>query len=459
MAVALIIAIVLILVLPRKYVIVPLLLATFLIPASQVVVLSGLHLPVTRILAVFGCVRLVSSTRLFQTGVFPGGFNPVNVVVTLWAIFSVLTYSLLYMEMQALINQLGHLLDVLGGYFVLRWLIRDREDVRRVIKVFAFIALVMAIFMTREHLTGQNIFWQGTSSGTSAVRNGSVRAMGALEVYLLAGAFGATLLPLLVWLWCNGKSKVVASLGMVGATAMVITSSSSTSILSYVAGIIGLCFWPFRKRMRLIRWGIVITLVGLHLVMKAPVWHLISRVDLTGASSSYQRYMLVDTCIRHFSDWWLLGAKDYGNWGWDMWDTSNAYVSAAVTGGLATLVTFVLIISCSFGRLGRARKLVQGSPYEWSLWCLCAALFAHVMGYIGVGYDRQMQIAWYALLAIISVATCEAKELAVARVNTPATLTSLQFLTQPEPSFTLGIQDQHMARLKSKVLFSECTGG
>ena len=51
--------------------------------------------------------------------------------------------------------------------------------------------------------------------------------------------------------------------------------------------------------------------------MKAPVWALIARVDLTGSSSSYQRYQLVDMTIRHFGAWWLIGTPDYVNWGSD----------------------------------------------------------------------------------------------------------------------------------------------
>jgi hypothetical protein len=157
--------------------------------------------------------------------------------------------------------------------------------------------------------------------------------------------------------------------------------------------------------MRAVRWVLVVSLVGLHLVMKAPVWALIARVDLTGSSSGFHRYMLVDGCIRHFSDWWLMGVKNYDTWGWDMWDLSNQYVAYALTGGLVTLAAFVLIISRSFGRLGTARKLAAGdAKQEWFLWCLCAALLAHVVAYFGIGYFDQMQFAWYALLAMISVA-------------------------------------------------------
>ena len=82
--------------------------------------------------------------------------------------------------------------------------------------------------------------------------------------------------------------------------------------------------------------------------MHGPVWSLIEKIDLTGGSSSYHRYMLVDNCIRHFSDWWLIGYKNYGDWGFDMWDLCNQFVVAALTGGLVTLVLYITIFKRSF---------------------------------------------------------------------------------------------------------------
>ena len=43
--------------------------------------------------------------------------------------------------------------------------------------------------------------------------------------------------------------------------------------------------------------------------MKAPVWALIQRIDIVGGSSGWHRYELIDQCIKHFSDWWLMGVK------------------------------------------------------------------------------------------------------------------------------------------------------
>jgi hypothetical protein len=158
--------------------------------------------------------------------------------------------------------------------------------------------------------------------------------------------------------------------------------------------------------MRTIRWCLAATLIALHLMMKAPVWALIAHIDLTGSSSGYHRYMLVDNAIRYFSSWWLLGVKDYNDWGWDMWDLSNQYVAYGLTGGLACLIAFIAVISRGFGMLGVARKRIEGNrEQEWLMWSLGCAMFAHVMGYLGTGYWDQTQVAWFSFLAIIGAAT------------------------------------------------------
>jgi hypothetical protein len=418
-AVELALAIILILCLPRKYAIAPLLLTIFTVPLGQVVVLAGVHFTIARILIITGLVRLATSKRELPTGRFTDGFNSLDQAFILCALAQLIIFSVQWMEMQALIKSLGGFLDTVGGYFVLRFLIQDRGDVRWTIKVLAIIAVVLGACMLNEHFSNQNVFGLlGGVGSTPSQRDGQIRSQGAFALYITAGVFGATLLPLFIWLWSDARSKVAAVFGMVGATVITFTSNSSTPLLAYVAGIVGLCFWPLRKHMRPFRWALVLTLVGLHLAMKAPVWALIARVDLTGSSSGYHRYMLVDNCIRHFSDWWLLGFKGYGAWGWDMWDLCNQYVANALTGGLVTLVLFIMVISRSFGRLGTARNLAEGRPKEeWFVWCIGAALFAHVVALSGVGYWDQIQFAWFTLLAIIPAAVAEATRSSVPHVQ------------------------------------------
>ncbi len=418
-ALALILTIALIFVLPRKNVVIPWLLTVLLVPFGQVVVLAGVHFTVYRIVVLFGLIRLATTKFPARARRFSGGFSTIDSAFMLCACFSCISFSLRWMETQALIRSLGNLLDALGGYFVLRFLIRDKGDVQRAIKVLAVTAVILAICMTNEHFTHRNVF--GLLGGVPlnvAVRDGGVRAAGSFEVYITAGVFGATLLPLFVLLCSDAKTRLIGALGIAGATVVTLTSNSSTPLLAYVAGFVGLCFWPFRKRMRAFRWGLLLILVSLHLCMKAPVWALIARIDLTGSSSGFHRYFLVDQCIRHFSDWWFIGVKNYSDWGWDMWDLSNQYVAYALTGGLATLMFFILVLSRSFGRLGTARRRVEGDrKREWALWCLCAALLSHVVASFGIGYFDQVQAAWYALLAIIGVAVSEAMPSRVPRIQ------------------------------------------
>jgi len=413
-AVEMAVAVILILCLSRKLVLAPLLLAIFTIPLGQVVLVASMHLTVPRILILAGLVRWAVSQRSWPGRLFAGGANSLDRLFALWAVLSFATFSLQWLDTQALIKSFGTLIDTLGGYVVLRFLIQDIGDVRQAVKLFGLIALVMGACMLNERLSGRNVFGLLGGLPPMAMRDGAVRSQGAFEVYITAGVFGATLMPLLVWLWSDANSRIGAAAGIVGATVMTFTSQSSTSVSAFAFGIAALCFWPLRRQMRVFRWILVVTLTGLHLVMKAPVWALIARIDLTGSSSGYHRYMLVDNFIRHFGDWWLLGARDYNAWGWDMWDLSNQYVACGITGGLVTLFVFVWIICKSFAQLGTTRQLSNGNwRQKWLLWCLGAALLAHLVAYFGIGYFDQMQFAWYALLAMISAAVSEVKGLSV----------------------------------------------
>ncbi|MGB6691508.1 MAG: hypothetical protein WBE76_27035 [Terracidiphilus sp.] len=406
-AIALVLVVILVLCLPRKHVILPLLLMIFLTPRGQVVVLAGVHFTIARILILAGLARLASSGG---SSPLAGGINDIDRAFTLLATWYLTAFSLQWMESQAFIKSLGDFLDTLGGYYVMRFFIRDREEIRRAIKALALVAIIAAPSMINEQVHHINLF--GLLGGIPmlpAIRNGQVRSQGPFYVYITAGVFGAALVPLLIWLWTSGKSKVIAGLGLISATVMVLTSHSSTPLSSYLFAIVGLCFWPLRRQMRTFRRALALTLIALHLVMKAPVWALIARVDLTGSSTSYQRFMLIDNSVRHFWDWWFLGCKDYNTWGFDMWDLGDQYVAYAVTGGLLSLVLFIRVISCGFGQLGTARKRVAGDrAREWSLWCIGAALLAYVVAYFGIGNFDQMQFAWYALLAFVSAAVGEA---------------------------------------------------
>jgi hypothetical protein len=405
-----VIAGVLIVLSPRKRALAVFVAASILIPIDQVLVIAGMHFPMLRVLVLFGIIRLLREKMVLRRQIFSSGINKIDLTVVLFAIFTAIAGILLFRESGEAIFQLGNIYTIFGVYFLLRFLLRSRADVVLMVRTLAYIAAVIAVVMSWEIVTGHNPYalLGGARSSFYAQlmqRDDRFRALGCFGHPILAGTFGATLVPLFALLWREGrKHRSLAVAGIVAATVITLTSNSSTPVMAYAAGIVALLMWPLRNSMRIIRWGVVITIVGLHIVMKAPVWHLISRIDISGGSSSFHRYMLIDQCIRHFGDWWLIGVKSTSDWGWDMWDTANQYVSVCDSSGLLPFLLFLATIVYGFKYLGKARRIAPDRKTRLFLWALGSALFAHVVAFIGISYWDQTQVVWYGLLAAISAA-------------------------------------------------------
>ncbi len=394
----------LIFVLPRRYLIWAYLVPLILIPVSQAVMLGALHLRMAQILTVVALVRLAKDGLLTQSI----QRNALDRAFVYWSVGFAAIFALRWQTSGALINQVRGAFDAIGAYYVLRCLIRDEKDVCRAIRVLAVIACIVGSLMAIERHTGRNPFAVlGGVPEFSEIRNGQVRSRGPFEQAIPAGAFGGTLIPLFVGLWVRDpKEKSIALLAILAALTIAITSACSTPVLAMAGAVAAFGLWPLRKKMRLVRWGTVAVLVGLQLVMKANVWWLIARVDMTGSSTGWDRAALIDNTIHHFSEWWLLGTNNNPNWGYNMWDLCNWFVAQAVQGGLLSFVLFLLVIVRGFQRLGRARKAAEGDFRKgFFIWAVGATLFAHMCSFFGTSYYDQMMFSWFTLLVMISAVT------------------------------------------------------
>lgn len=411
-AILVLLAVVLIFVLRRKFVIAPFLAGSILVPMDQVVVVGGFHFQMIRVLILVAWIRMFILKNEFNLSIFSGKLNAVDKTVIAWTIVTAIDVSMLWKDSSAVTNELGTIFTVFGTYFLLRFLIRNEEDVTITLVSFVYIAVVVAIAMAIEQATGKNLFamlggFRAATTGSLMERDDRFRAMACFGHPILAGTFGATLFPLCLALWQKGrKYHKIAIIGVIAATVITLAANSSTPLLAYCAVILGMFLWPIRDKMRMVRWGIAISLVTLHLIMKAPVWALIARVDVISGSSSYHRYMIVDGCIRHFTDWWLFGTTHNAEWGWDMWDLANQYVAIAESSGLLPLILFIATIVYSFKRLGGARRIkTLRRRDQWFLWTLGVAMLANMVAFFGIAYWDQTQVLWYAFLAIIIAST------------------------------------------------------
>lgn len=394
--------------LPRKWILAPILVVALFIPLEQRVVVLGLNFMMLRIMILAGWLQVLC---------FPAGsarhagattLTAVDKAVLWWAVSMSVAFIALWANTSAVVNRLGFLYDTFGIYFLQRRLCARSADVNRAIRVMVLLSATVAVCMVNEQMTGYNLFsvFGGVPEFT-AIREGKLRSQGAFQHPILAGCFGAALMPLCASLWCHSRgSRPVAAAGILTGAVITITSSSSTPMLAAIGGAVAFAAWPLRNQMRRVRWGIAATLLGLHMVMNGPVWSLINKVSVFGGSSSYHRYYLVDQFIVRVGEWALAGTADNASWGLDTWDVANHYVYVGTRGGLVSVILFIAILSLAFARVGQARAAVAGNlRREWRWWALGAALFAHMVAFYGVSYDSQTAFWWYLLLAFLPAAS------------------------------------------------------
>jgi hypothetical protein len=407
------IAAILLLAVPRRFVCVPFLAAVVLIPIDQQIMVGPVHVTLARLLILVAGGRLLlagtSGAKAFKS-------TRMDLVVFAYCASTAVTFIILWGgEGGAIINRCGFLLNYLGAYWVMRLGVRTVEDLERCVKCLVWVFVLISVGMIAEQASGRNIFAVvGGVPSESVTRNGKIRAQGPFIHPLTAGTAGATMLPLAIGLWWVSKgsrkkrgNRCLALAGTAACFAMAGASMSSSAPLTVVAGLFGLWLWPWRNMLSLIRWSVLALLVVLHVFMKAPVWALISRIDLTGSSSGYHRYMLVEQFFQRFAEWWLVGSQGTNHWGIDMWDTINSYVAAGTGGGLITFLLYIGVYVVGFKTVGQVRRQANDMCKKWG-WILGCVLFAHAVAVFGIAYFDQSQFVWlFNLAALASVSSID----------------------------------------------------
>ena len=392
----------LMLVLPRRYSLVPMFAAACYMTMGQVVVLAGLNFSIIRILTMVGWIRL--SIR-GEWRIFP--LNVIDRSILYWSVSSVAVYSILWGTSAAFIYKCGNAYDAIGLYFFFRSLIRNVDEIISAFKLFVWLIIPLAGFMLVEKHTGRNVF--GVFGGVpdfTLVREGVLRCQGPFPHSILAGTFAAALLPFFLALWWHKNGRLVCIIGVICSTIITLTSGSSGPVMTYACAVLGFGLWRFRFEMRHLRWGIVVALLCAQLVMKNPVWFIIAHLGVFSGSTSYYRAFLIDQTIRHFDEWWLIGTKYEEPWAPLLTDITNMYVRVAFDGGLLTLILFIVLLKHSFaavgGSLRRMKRVAAPIRDQRCVWSLGTALFAHTMTFLAVWYWDQNVVNWYMLLAMIA---------------------------------------------------------
>jgi hypothetical protein len=386
----------------RSRAILAVLLVCVFMPHAQRLVIGGLDFSVLRL------ILLAAWGRVLVRGEYRG-FKPTKLdrILVLW-VASAAVIHVLRVGGGGVVWAVGSSLDALTAFFLLRVLVRRREDVFVVTRQLAWIAVVLGVFIVFELVTQYNVFSALSGlSPTPQIRSGRVRCKAAFSHPILAGSFGAVLVPILVAVFRRWhKERALFASGIVAATAIVVAAGSSGPLVAWAVGVIGCALWSQRSHMRAALGTMAGMALVIHLIREKPVWSLIGKLSNVTGGTGYHRYRLIDAFITRFRDWAILGTDNTAYWGWGLQDTTNQYVAEGVKGGLLTFVLFIFLLHLGFSALRRTRLLfehVEGPKSLWAMlaWGFSGSLAVHCVSFIGVSYFGQMKVFFVMFLGLI----------------------------------------------------------
>ena len=386
------------LVVPQRYMFVPYGIAICFVPTDQRIVIATLDFTILRILILVGVLRILfwGEQRVIK-------WNSFDKVVLAWALCGALVYVIQRPDTKALVYKCGVLYNIIGLYWLFRQTIRSWENIQFIIKVLAVCILILTPLIALEWVTGQNPF---VVIGTvvTQLRDGRFRCQASFPISIVMGVFWATLVPLFVGMARMDKNKILYAAATLLSIFFVISSASSTPLVTLFFGLFAVSAFKLRHYARPLTQMFFLSLVALHFIMEAPVWHLISRVKIYGASTGWHRFNLINQAIKHFGEWWLVGTSSTAHW--DAYrrltDVTSQYILEGVHGGIATLGLFIVMLAMAFKTLACHFQWNRNPRHQLLAWCLSASLATHCVAFLALSYfGGQIGALWYLLLAMI----------------------------------------------------------
>ncbi len=391
----------LVLILPRRYAVFPVLVTACFVAPAQRVVVFGADFDLLRLLALAGLVRIASRSEYKTVKLVA-----LDIFVILFLVSGTTFYTISHGTAEALVNRIGWMFDGAGMYLFFRCVFRDWADLESLGWSLAILAFPILFSFIIERMTGRNLFaFLGGVPEITKIREGRMRCQGAFAHPILAGTFWAVCIPLMLIPFASGKRfRILLLLAIGAALGIIFLCASSGPVVATLAAVVVLCFFPFRRYSRAFLLASFALLVVLHFTMNKPVWHLVSRIDVVGGSTGFHRYQLIDRFINGYDRWLWIGTPD-ASFLMDfrgIADVTNQYILEGLRGGIVTLMFFnTIILVALFGGLRTVDAVLFDRSKSVAVWCVVATLVIHALSFISVSYFGQITILWSLTLSLL----------------------------------------------------------
>lgn len=411
----LIICCALLFVLPRRWMIAPLLALACFVPPGQRVVLASLDFTFLRIIGLTAIAAAVARGMHRQFRIAPLDYLVVG-WVGLTILMPLLREVLPPVEVVGVqpsanaarlnfVYYLGIGLDWLAGYFAFRLLVSDWADATRLAITLLMLAIPVTIAFAIEWTTQRNMFSAfGGVPEITVSRSGRLRCQGAFAHPILAGCFWATVFPIVASLFAFPNWRSLALIGMGCSLAIVFASASSTPLIAVVIALIGMATFSYRRVVGVALLSIMFGLGMFILTVPNGLKVLLTQVQFVAGSTGYHRYNLIMGASRHFNEWWLAGSNlGTEHWGRQLFDVTNFFIAQSLQGGLVLLIVFTAVNVVSVMVAARTCRLPDLLPKRrWLMWMLGVAVLQHAISLTAVSYYGQIWMLWFGTIAVVA---------------------------------------------------------
>lgn len=392
-------------VLPRRWALVPLLAVACYTTPNQVLELGDFTLPAYRMMLALGLLRML----MRQEGLV-GGLNSIDRSMIAWAVWVFFaSFFHLWEPGSGPKYASGYILNVTLSYFLVRAWCHGLEEAKDLMKVIAVLLVPVAVGMAMEHVLHTNLFSVLGAREDLYMRDGAIRSQGPFAHPILAGTVGSACAVYMLALWKHHRA--FAAVGLVASVSMVLSSNSSGPLMSFMIGAGAVAAWRWRHWTRALRYGVLVLYLLLEFMMSRPAYYVISMLDLTGSSTGWHRSRLIEAAIQHFPEWWLFGTDWTVHWmGIRTYsseraaDITNYYISVGVVGGFLALFLVVWMMWLAFKWVGNLvnSETIGPAQEKFLLWCLGSGLFAYAVSSLSIAYFDQSVVFFWLNIAIIS---------------------------------------------------------
>jgi len=268
--------------------------------------IGGFNMFAFRFLEIAGFIRVIARKEF--------SFSLLNRIDRILLLFyAFLTVVFILRATDSYIYQIGIAVDALLTYFTFRGLLGGVDDTIRFFRKFLivlapYVAMVLIEFLTRySPFTLLGAKGAGIAEPGLWDRNGKPRCFGSFRNPSLLGTLGGTFLTFYIALWMGKIQRKHAIAGVLLCFLLVIASNSGGPLNCVAVCLLGWGFWLLRKKMKLVRWGLVLFVLVMGMVMKAPIWYLPARASSISGGDGYHRSYLMDVAFQNIGKLFTVG--------------------------------------------------------------------------------------------------------------------------------------------------------